>query len=242
MLTLTFPGRLQGGENPYKHIDVTKLSMAELGEIIWKPGGYVGSHLYNLQQACSWEHTRRYEESRRKKVAAQRREIRAKVAGIQKVIDSVRPPTIGTVSGIAIPFGRWGFASATEREVIGPTAFDELLAGPAEVALLADHDPSHVFARRSKFSLRLKKTPAGLHMEADLSPTPEAKDLAALVEAGRIKGISFWIDFMRSEFATQCIGGCRVRYFAKMTISEISLVTSGTAAFPLVGRIGWRRK
>ncbi len=59
----------------------------------------------------------------------QREKIRARAQGILRVIDATKPATIGTIGGIAIPTEVWGKPDLVSREIVGPNAFDALLAG-----------------------------------------------------------------------------------------------------------------
>jgi HK97 family phage prohead protease len=183
------------------------------------------------------------EEKKRKAKRMRRLELRARAACILAVANSDRPSSIGTLSGLAIPFERFGRPSPTETEIIGPHACDELLDSSAEVALLVDHDRLMPLAKRSNFGVRLTKSPKGLRVEADLPPSDEGRLVARLLESGKVAGFSFSIRFPDSEYRVDDIEGLKVRYFSRLTISEISLITAPrTPAYPLVGTIDWKRR
>jgi len=171
-----------------------------------------------------------------------RLEVRAKARCIDHFLASLRPVKFGTVTGICIPFGRFGAHSVALREVIGPNALDDFIAGTDETRLLLNHE-GEALARRSKDGLRLQKTSQGLFVSADIVRTAAGEHAAKLLDTtGGIVGFSFDINFAKSAFQREHIGGAEVRYFSRLWINEISLISAGRVpAFPLAGRISWTR-
>lgn len=77
------------------------------------------------------------------------------------------------------------------RESIAPGAFRRVLERGDECLLLWNHDSGHVLAKRSTGSLRLAEDAKGLRVDATMVPTSTARDVALLLEAGVVDGMSF---------------------------------------------------
>lgn len=77
------------------------------------------------------------------------------------------------------------------RERILPGAFATALASGADIRALVDHDPSKLLGRTSNRTLRVGENDKGLWVSIDLPDTTYARDLAASVKRGDIRGMSF---------------------------------------------------
>ena len=94
------------------------------------------------------------------------------------------------------------------------------------VLLNAHHDRARPLAR-SPATLRLTDGPTELRIEADLPDTAEARDVAALVKAGVLKGLSIEFRADGEEWAGEH------RIVTKATLGAIAVVDKG--AYPAAG-------
>lgn len=95
------------------------------------------------------------------------------------------------VSGYAATFERYRLyqlGNDTIWEEIAPDAFDQ--ADMSDVILQFDH-AGRVYARTSNDTLRLDVDSHGLHVQADLSRTPAARELREEIKAGMVNAMSF---------------------------------------------------
>lgn len=193
----------------------------------------------NGREIDAWVEANVYVPERRRQ--ARRTLLRARARALYALAESMSPPTIGTIAGLAVPFEVWGRPDPLTRELIGPNAVTSLLAGDRDVRFLVDHDSSLVLANRAAFSLRLSKAPNGLRIEADLPQTDAGERVARIVEQGGATGFSF--DVLRtSDVRTDTMTGI-VQYVVRLDLSEISLMTSpNVPAYPLVQPISWKHK
>ena len=76
-------------------------------------------------------------------------------------------------------------------EKIRPGAFAASLGSGKDIRALVDHDPAKILGRTSAGTLRLGENDRGLWVSVDLPDTSYARDLAASVKRGDIKGMSF---------------------------------------------------
>jgi HK97 family phage prohead protease len=176
----------------------------------------------------------------RRQQRQQRLRLRAKCSAwsINRILDTMRPAAIGTLSGVAIPIEVWGRPSPLINEIIGVNALDSMLASNGEVQFLVDHAKDLTLARRSDTSLRLTRTTAGLKIEGDIPATDAGEAITQRIEAGEVAGFSFDI---LSDSETLIDGSAR--YVKVLHFSEISLVfMPSTTAYPLTSEITWQRK
>src|SRR5262245_16965163 len=96
-----------------------------------------------------------------------------------------------TIRGYPIVFNQMSLDLGGFREVLAPTAFDEVLASDPDVHFVWDHDTRYVGARTRNGTLTLEKDPIGIRMEAEVGNYSWAKDLRVALERGDINQGSF---------------------------------------------------
>lgn len=86
------------------------------------------------------------------------------------------------------------------REIIDPSAFDEVLGTNPDVRLLINHDPNRVLARSTAGTLRMSVDGQGLAMSARIpSALSYAQDLRVQMESGLVNQMSFAFDIGAEE-------------------------------------------
>lgn len=100
-----------------------------------------------------------------------------------------------------------------------------------------EHDPGKLLGRSSNGTVRVNRTEQGIDYEIDVPDTSYGNDLLELLNRGDIRGSSFEIEGLRSEFSTDP-DGTRVRRITSIArLSDVSPVTdpafanSSAAAF-----------
>ncbi len=105
--------------------------------------------------------------------------------------------SVGQIAGYAAVFNEETVIHAAGgtawRERIGPSAFDDVLAGNGDGDTIAafNHHGQSLLGRTSSGTLRLKRDAVGLHYAVDLPDTSVGRDVQALVQRGDLKGSSF---------------------------------------------------
>jgi len=114
------------------------------------------------------------------------------------------------------------------EEMIAPGAFQKSLERGDDVVALFNHDPNHLLGRRSIQSLQVKEDDVGLEYTVDLPETQTARDIAALVKRGDLKGCSFGFITRVDEWRTP--KGPAEK--ALRTIKECELIDISVVTFP----------
>lgn len=92
--------------------------------------------------------------------------------------------------------GRWGWI-----EQIAPGAFAESI-GKDDIRMLKNHNSDLVLARNLAGNLRLAETDSALDVDADMTPTTYACDLAMSLEAGDVTQMSFGFETLADSWDT----------------------------------------
>lgn len=127
-------------------------------------------------------------------------------------------PLHGRISGILAPYDVLSCDLGGFREVYSPGCFKKSLEGNADPLILAFHDPSKVLGRKSVGTARFWEEANGLHYEADLPNTQDAKDLKVLIERGDVRGAS--AAFFIEQYRWETRGGERVRVVEQAELVE----------------------
>lgn len=122
---------------------------------------------------------------------------------------------------IGDPVGGWGFF-----EVIAPGAFRSAIQRPDDVLSLWQHDERQLLGRLSSGTLRLSEDSTGLMTETDLPPTSLGRDVAALLERGDIKEMSFAF-VAKSQRWDIGKDGTETRTILDVELIDVSEVTRG---------------
>lgn len=119
--------------------------------------------------------------------------------------------------------GRWGWF-----EEIDPRAFDSALERPDDVRMLKNHNTDLVLARTAADNLRLDTDNIGLFVDADMTPTTYAKDLALSLNTGDVSQMSFGFRVLKDEWSTINAGEddeAELRVIQDVELWEVSPVT-----------------
>ncbi|MBD1388432.1 HK97 family phage prohead protease [Neiella sp. HB171785] len=108
-------------------------------------------------------------------------------------------------------------------EMIKPSAFKQSLK-KADVRCLSEHDPQNLLGRTSSGTLRLQDTKTGLQFECDLPDTTTANDLSKLIERGDLRGCSFRMRVLNSEW--DFAGKVPLRIVTEAEIDEITMTAT----------------
>lgn len=139
------------------------------------------------------------------------------------------------LSGIVMPYGE---VSPTWRERFEAGAFGDVSA--VDVILNRQHDPSRPLARTGGGGLSLDDGADALRMAASLPDVAEARDAAALVAAGILRGLS--VEFRAIDEADE--GGVRVIRRAELrglAVVDRAGYPGATVAARAAGDAGRRR-
>lgn len=110
-------------------------------------------------------------------------------------------------------------------ERISPTAFDQSLASSNEIYSLIEHDSGRVIGKRSKGTLVLNKTDAGLESITSPVDTNEVRDLIVNINGGMKDGISFGFSVMPDGDEWTQEGEQVVRTLNNINLYECSVVS-----------------
>ena len=113
---------------------------------------------------------------------------RRAIEGIELRAEDGKP---GVLSGYAVMFDKRSLDLGGFVEVVKPGAFTRSLKSGGDILALAHHDAGKPLARRSAGTLSLTEDATGLLVSITLADTTAARDVAADVRAGNIKGMSF---------------------------------------------------
>lgn len=111
------------------------------------------------------------------------------------------------------------------KERVLPGAATRSLSSGNDIRALVDHDPSKLLGRTSNGSLRLAEDANGLRVEVSLPPTTYAQDLAALVERGDVRGMSFGFRVARGGERFTEVRGERVRELSEIDLKEVTFTS-----------------
>jgi len=117
------------------------------------------------------------------------REVRT-FAGFE-IRHSGRPDEEFTIRGYPIVYGQESHDLGGFKEVIAPTALDEVLASEPRVHFTWDHDTRYVGASTDGGSLELRSDPHGLFMDAQVGKYSWSKDLKTALDRKDIQQGSF---------------------------------------------------
>ena len=111
------------------------------------------------------------------------------------------PNADGTIPfrGHAAVFNRKADIGGYFTEQFSPGAFKRTIA-QADVRMLVNHDPSMPLARSKAGSLRLSEDSKGLAVEADMTPTTYALDLALLMDQRVVSEMSIGFSAVKDEW------------------------------------------
>lgn len=134
------------------------------------------------------------------------------------------PDIAGRVAGYAMT---WAEVARIEDwmdtwdEKFEPGAFSESLQKDADrIVMLSQHDTDHVIGRPDV----MKEDATGLYFEADIVSTTHGSDMAKLVRAGVIRGVSIGFD-VQEESVVKRENQPDLRLVTKAGLWEASLVT-----------------
>lgn len=133
------------------------------------------------------------------------------------------------VEGRGVKLG--GYAAVFDSESVDLGGFTERIARGAfagslskDVVALVNHNPDKPLARSSAGTLKLAEDERGLAFEAQLTDTSHARDVAADIEAGNIRGMSFAFRTLKDTWAK--IGPQRwLRTLLDVELLDVSPVT-----------------
>lgn len=139
-----------------------------------------------------------------------------------------KPPLI---RGYAAVFDRESQDLGGFREIVKPGAFRASLDAKDDVIATIDHEPSRLLGRRASGTLDLIEDERGLRFEVQPPDTTYARDLAASMRRGDIKGASF--GFIVNRDGQQWLttrDGQRVRELRSVRLLDVAVV--GNPAYP----------
>jgi HK97 family phage prohead protease len=128
-----------------------------------------------------------------------------------------------TLRGMFVRYGEYSeflFKSFYERML--PGVFDQSLASGRDVIATVNHDSTLILGRLSSGTLRIEPGPDGLSVAVSAPDTSYARDLAASILRGDVKGMSFIFDDVDVEWSTY--QGERCRDVRKAILHEVSFV------------------
>lgn len=136
-------------------------------------------------------------------------------------------PPHGRIFGILAPYDVLSCDLGGFREVYSPGCFKKSLE-TGDPLLLAFHDPSKVLGRKSAGTAKFWEEADGLHYEANLPDTQDARDLRVLIERGDVRGASAAFFIERYRWETR--DGERVR-----VVEQAELVEGSPHSFTAYG-------
>lgn len=129
-----------------------------------------------------------------------------------------------TIRGYAAVFNRQSHDLGGFKEVIDPSAFNNVLDDDVRAAF--NHDASMILGRASAGTLRIGVDGTGLHYEVDLPDNTLGRDLYESVKRGDIKESSFKFTVMDDEWRDTDDGVLR-------TITQVGrLIDVAPVSFP----------
>lgn len=123
----------------------------------------------------------------------------------------------GRISGVLAPYDVLSCDLGGFREMYQVGCFKKSLE-VNDPLILAYHDPSKVLGRKSNGTARFWEAADGLHYEADLPDTQDARDLETLIRRGDVRGSSAAFFITRHRWETR--NGERVRIVEEAELVE----------------------
>ncbi len=117
------------------------------------------------------------------------------------------------------------------REKIEPHAFDETLAGNADVRFTLNHDPNYVLGRTRAGTLRLSTDRAGLRFDLDVPDTARGRNLVASVKRGDISDCSFSFRTLDDHWSKDQ-DGSPIRTLKKVSLHDGDVAAVAYPAYP----------
>ncbi len=111
------------------------------------------------------------------------------------------------------------------KERILPGAFKRSLTNGQDIRALMDHDSTKLLGRVSAKTLRLAEDDKGLRYEIDLPDTSYARDAAALVARGDLKGASFGFKVPAGGQRFTKEGGQTIRELSNIDLREVTITS-----------------
>lgn len=124
------------------------------------------------------------------KPAAEKREVRDTVEGLELRAAPEGSKSPGTIVGYAAVFEKYSCDLGYFREKIQRGAFAKAIAA-CDVRALVNHDPNKILGRKSAGTLRMVEDEIGLKVEIDLPDTSVGRDAAEDIRTRNIQGQSF---------------------------------------------------
>jgi hypothetical protein len=134
--------------------------------------------------------------------------------GTELRLDDIRELEVRQPAGDDGPIGFKGLASVFNKrtkiggksmfgwlEEIAPKTFEESI-GKDDIRMLKNHNTDLPLARNTAGSLRLDESKRGLEVDADMTPTTYAVDLALSLEAGDVSQMSFGFEVLKETWIT----------------------------------------
>jgi len=147
---------------------------------------------------------------------------RRAIEGIELRAEDGKP---GVLSGYAVMFDKRSLDLGGFVEVVKPGAFTRSLKSGGDILALAHHDASKPLARRSAGTLSLTEDATGLLVSITLADTTAARDVAADVRAGNIKGMSFGFSTKQDKWTRGVGNEPTLRELLDVDLHEVSAVT-----------------
>lgn len=141
------------------------------------------------------------------------------------------------VSGMPVVFGSLSEDLGGFRERFASGALTKTLSERQDVGLLYSHDTGAVLASREAGNLRLDVDDAALTMSADLDlADPDVQRLAAKLEAGTVRSMSFGFRTVRDRWDDEDEDGMPIRTVTEAQLLEVSAVW--LPAYPATSIVG----
>lgn len=137
------------------------------------------------------------------------------------------------VSGYAIVFNSRSHLLFDKKrgeffEVVKPEAVNRTFDSDTEVWVYDEHDSKRRLGRRNAGTAKFTIDQRGVKVEVDLPDTTVGRDVAAGIEHGDYKGMSFNFGTVKDKWSTE--NGVRVRELLDIVVPEVSVV--GEPAYP----------
>ena len=108
-------------------------------------------------------------------------------------------------------------------EVIAPGAFTRTLKNGTDVTFNIDHNDSYILARTTAGNLHLSDDGEGLAIDAAMTPTTYARDLAENMRAGNITQMSFAFQAVEDEW-DETDEGTPIRTLREVKLFDVAAV------------------
>lgn len=119
-------------------------------------------------------------------------------------------------------------------EVIAPGAFTRTLKNGTDVTFNIDHDDGRILARTVAGNLRLSDDGNGLVIDADMTPTTYARDLAENMRSGNITQMSFAFQAVEDDW-DETDEGTPIRTLREVKLFDVAAVAQPAYAETDIG-------